>query len=278
MSSKSSEIETLLIELRDLILNCVDLYFLPCPNLPQYVPHDAEADPWPPKESTIRKWLLETPLENIEIKGPLPGPQEVRRETKHLKKVPLELIKEAITRLGEIKDIQTVLKQHKQYYTLFDELGKRLQNLRKKLSEVTKGSFGEPYTFTVPGAPNAYSTEDILFVLVGLKYEEKDFEKDHKGFASFKDFMRDKLRRQRERYLRRWGGEFQKATEEKDTKYFIKDILNSTGIKKTLFYDLRKKKLIPQHYAKWGNSPYWLKEGYQNACETIRNHLQKKKN
>lgn len=58
-------------------------------------------------------------------------------------------------------------------------------------------------------------------------------------------------------------------------RYFIKDILGSTNIKKTSFYELRKKKLIPQHYAKWGNSPYWLKDGFDKACESIEKNLTK---
>lgn len=67
---------------------------------------------------------------------------------------------------------------------------------------------------------------------------------------------------------------FSQAGAEKE-RYFIKDILNEAGIEKTLFYGLRKKKLIPQHYAKWGNSPYWLEDGFDKACESINKYLTK---
>lgn len=53
-------------------------------------------------------------------------------------------------------------------------------------------------------------------------------------------------------------------------RYFVKDILNAAGIGKTYFYELRKKRLLPSHYAKWGNSPYWLEDGYKEVCEAIR--------
>ena len=61
-----------------------------------------------------------------------------------------------------------------------------------------------------------------------------------------------------------------------EKRYLIKDILNKTGIKKTKFYELRKKKLIPPPYSYTGNSPYWLEDGYNKACKKIKKDLSKK--